>query len=78
MATVNKPRSTAAGGRKPAPSKSRPASPMFVELMAAMKSVRSHAAGKVTLKTTTVQVLPKSRRVAAKKAARPSRSRKPA
>ena len=49
---------------------------MFVDLMAAMKSVRDHAAGKIKLKTTTVVVPAKLRRVAAKKAARPSRSRK--
>lgn len=43
-----------------------------------IQQVRDHAAGKIKLKTTTVSVPAKARRVAAKKAARPSRSRKPA
>ena len=47
------------------------------QLSAAIQSIRDHAAGKDKLKTTIVHVPAKPRRVAAKKAARPSRGRKP-
>jgi len=78
MATVNKPHSTPpAGSRKPATAKAPPASPLFVELMEAMQSVRRHATGKAKLKSTTMSVPVKPRRVAAKRAAGKSRPRKP-
>jgi hypothetical protein len=48
------------------------------QIATGIQQLRDHAAGKIKLKTTTVVVPAKPRRVAAKKAARPSRSRKPA
>jgi hypothetical protein len=47
------------------------------QLTAAIQSIRDHAAGKIKLKTTIVRGPAMPRRVTAKKAARPSRGRKP-
>lgn len=48
------------------------------QIATGIQQLRDHAASKIKLKTTIVRVPAKPRRVAAKKAARSSRGRKPA
>ena len=76
MATVSKPPKSSTKGRRTSSAYSRMS--VAEQIAAGIQQLRDHAAGKIKLKTTIVRVPAKTRCVAAKKAARPSRSRKPA
>lgn len=76
MATVSRPSKTTTRGRRTSSAYSRMS--LAEQIATGIQQARDHAAGKIKLKTTIVRVPSKTRRVAAKKAARPSRGRKPA
>lgn len=81
MATVSRPPKAMTRGRRTSSAYSRMS--LAEQIATGIQQLRDHAAGKIKLKTTIVRVPAKTRRVAAKrvaakKAARPSRGRKPA
>ena len=76
VATVSRPPKTTTRVRRNASAYSRMS--LAEQIATGIQQLRDHAAGKMKLKTTIVRVPAKTRRVTAKKVARPSRGRKPA